>query len=196
MLGVMHEADPYGHLLVNGQPVTDSQLASLCGVQPDQIAMLLTELDNAGAYSRNATGVIYSRRMTRDAKKAKIARRNGKHGGNPNLRDSSGIPPSDNPYLNLKVKLKRTEDREEKERILSDLDQILDLTTTRLRTTGPPWTAEQKKAAWQSRICAEARRIMPAAVFDAFMKAWFNGDPRAQAAAEQIDQTLKRRKVR
>src|SRR3990167_8252379 len=69
MLCVMHEAKPYGHLLINGQPVTNPQLAGLCGVSPDQIATLLAELDNEGAYSRTAKGVIFSRRMTRDAKK-------------------------------------------------------------------------------------------------------------------------------
>jgi hypothetical protein len=91
---VMHDATPYGHLTVNGRPATDTQLALMTGTPPEQVADLLAELESAGVFSRNGKGVIYSRRMTRDEKKAKNAVKNGKNGGNPTLRKQKGnLPP-------------------------------------------------------------------------------------------------------
>jgi hypothetical protein len=46
MLCVMHNAEQYGHLLLNGRPVTDAQLAMLAGTTPDQIPVLLGELEH------------------------------------------------------------------------------------------------------------------------------------------------------
>jgi hypothetical protein len=71
MIGIMHKADPYGHLVVNGRPPTDTQLAALARCPPDQIPSLLEELENAGVFSRTRTRVIYSRRMTRDERRRK-----------------------------------------------------------------------------------------------------------------------------
>lgn len=75
MIGVMHKADPYGHLVVNGRPPTDTQLAALARCPPDQIPSLLEELENAGVFSRTRTRVIYSRRMTRDERRSKDGRK-------------------------------------------------------------------------------------------------------------------------
>lgn len=99
MLALMAEAIPQGHLLVNGKPPTDAQLAVLTAIPPDQIASFLTELDSAGVFSRTAKGVIYSRRMTRDAKKARLAREHGKKGGNPTLGKDERKSTWDNPPL-------------------------------------------------------------------------------------------------
>lgn len=96
MLGLMHEAIPYGHFLVSGQSPTDTQLAVLVGAPPEQIPALIGELEAAGVFSRTREGVIYSRKMTRASKKAAIARKNGKNGGNPSLCNKKGNPPSDN----------------------------------------------------------------------------------------------------
>jgi hypothetical protein len=68
---IMHRAEPYGHLVVNGRPVTDTQLAVLAGASPDRVPALMAELATAGVSSRNRAGVIYSRRMTRDEKRSK-----------------------------------------------------------------------------------------------------------------------------
>lgn len=68
---IMHRADPYGHLVVNGRPVTDVQLAVLAGTLPDRVPALVAELETAGVFSRNRAGTIYSRRMTRDEKRRK-----------------------------------------------------------------------------------------------------------------------------
>ena len=85
MICLMHEATPYGHLLVNGHCPTDTQVAVLTGTPPDQFSQCMRELEEAGVFSRTKDGVIYSRKLTRMAKKAATARNNGRKGGNPKL---------------------------------------------------------------------------------------------------------------
>lgn len=94
MLCLMHEAEPYGSLRVNKQPINDKQLASLCGVGTKEVSKALEELEAAGVFSRDDHGVIYSRRMERDKAKADRDKENGKSGGNPNL--TKGVNPQDN----------------------------------------------------------------------------------------------------
>ncbi len=85
MICIMHEATPYGHLLVNGHSPTETQLGVLVGAPPEQIAAMLGELETAGVFSRTRAGVIYSRKLARMAKKTATARKNGRNGGNPSL---------------------------------------------------------------------------------------------------------------
>lgn len=66
MLCLMHEAEPRGHLLLNGRPMTDAQLGALAGVPANTARDLLGELEAAGTFSRTRAGVIYSRRMRAD----------------------------------------------------------------------------------------------------------------------------------
>jgi hypothetical protein len=75
MLCIMHEAKPYGHLLIGGQPVGDADLSELVGKPVDQIGELLGELDRRGVFSRTQKGVIYSRRMIRDDQRANEGRK-------------------------------------------------------------------------------------------------------------------------
>lgn len=82
---VMHEADPYGHLLVDGRPMTPVELAVPGGVPIGQISHLLGELGSAKVFSRTAEGMIYSPRMVRDERRRQVARRNGRACGNPKL---------------------------------------------------------------------------------------------------------------
>lgn len=85
MLSLMHEAEPYGHLLVSGTAPTDRQLAKLVGCTEKECRAALDELKEAGVYSLTVNGVVYSRRMVRDFDKAQKDRSNGKGGGNPNI---------------------------------------------------------------------------------------------------------------
>lgn len=85
MLALMHGSERYGHLLISGNAPTGAQIAVLAGAQANQVTDLLGELEEARVFSRTATGVIYSRRMTDDERKARTARKNGKSGGNPKL---------------------------------------------------------------------------------------------------------------
>lgn len=76
MLCLMHEAEPRGHLLLNGRPMTDAQLAALAGVPVNTAQELLGELETAGTFSRTRAGVIYSRKMRADTAKSATQRAN------------------------------------------------------------------------------------------------------------------------
>lgn len=116
MIAVMHEATPYGHLLVAGQSPTDAQLAVLAGTPPDQIPGLVGELESSGVFSRTGAGVIFSRKMTRSAKKSAVAKKNGKNGGNPSLRKQKEISASDNQNTTDRVKPQKPEARDQIEK--------------------------------------------------------------------------------
>jgi hypothetical protein len=110
VLCLMHEAIPRGSLLVNGQPVTDKQLASLAGVSVRDVTNCLSQLESAGVFSREDNRTIYSRRMRRDEEKAERDKANGKGGGNPRLIE--GVNPPDKAQI--------PEARNQKEDIAAD----------------------------------------------------------------------------
>lgn len=85
-LCLAHAAEPYGHVLVNGKAVTPRQLAVLVGSNAKEIEGLLTELEEAGVFSRTEAGAIYSRRMVRDKAASDAGTAAGKQGGNPALK--------------------------------------------------------------------------------------------------------------
>lgn len=97
MICIMHEADPYGYLALNGKEVGLDKLADLTGGRLSELPTLLDELETAGVFSRTRNGTIYSRRMVRDEKKSKVSRKNGRLGGNPNLSKETGNSGWDNP---------------------------------------------------------------------------------------------------
>lgn len=70
MLCIMHEASPYGHLLVAAHPVKDDALARLVGTSVEEVQALLVELGAAGVFRRTRGGVIYSKRMIDDNKRS------------------------------------------------------------------------------------------------------------------------------
>jgi hypothetical protein len=93
MMCIMHDAEPYGSLLVNGKRIDKKQLAGLSGITEKDCTALLMELEGNGVFSRDADGTIYSRRMRRDHAKAIKDKENGKGGGNPKLK--GGVNPQD-----------------------------------------------------------------------------------------------------
>lgn len=104
MLCIAAEADPIGYVTVNGRPLDGQDLARIAGVSVPEAETLLAELDRNGVFSRDRNGTCYSRRMIRDAKRAKISRKNGKEGGNPALRKQRGNSARDNPPDNVGLK--------------------------------------------------------------------------------------------
>lgn len=98
MLAIMHDADPCGHLLVNGRQPSMRQLASVCGATEKECTKLVAELEECGVFSRTEDGVIFSRRMVRDKATSDEAVQNGKKGGNPKLKEENG---------NKKIKVNR-----------------------------------------------------------------------------------------
>lgn len=94
LIGYMHEAEPYGHLTINGTEPTLQDIASLVGRPLGEVRKAMAELEQRQVYSTDALqGTIYSRRMVRDKAKAEKDRENGKGGGNPKLK--GGVNPPD-----------------------------------------------------------------------------------------------------
>lgn len=89
MLAIMHASERYGRLLVAGKAPTAASLARQVGAAADEVEVLLDELREADVFSTDASGIIYSRRMKSDEKRAENARKVGKRGGNPRLLKQS-----------------------------------------------------------------------------------------------------------
>ncbi len=89
MLCIAAQHDPIGFVSVNSVPLDSQGIARLCApaIGMNEVEALLGELARNGVYTRDKRGAIYNRRMVRDAKKAAIARENGKLGGNPILKN-------------------------------------------------------------------------------------------------------------
>jgi hypothetical protein len=186
-MALMHEAKPYGHLLVNGRPVTDSQLASLTGAPVDQITALLGELENAGVSSKRSDGVIYSRRMTRDAKRSAEGKRYGKQGGNPALTHNQTLNPPDNREPSPRSQKPHPD-------IPKDSKSIVLASAQTLRNQKEK-SKQEIKAIWQSNICKEAYATMPADQYATFVEAWLSGDPAANRVAEELNKKMRARKA-
>lgn len=181
MICIMHEAEPYGHLVVNGQPVSTSQMATLAGISARECAKLTAELGAAGVFTL-VDGVITSRRMVRDKAKEAQDRENGKGGGNPKLldEDKGGVNPPDKGEDKAQIPEardqsdSRSETREggralftEGSRQLADaflqalgFDEPIKIPP---EFAGVPWRAVSwEEAGWPAElIAAEARRIGP-----------------------------------
>lgn len=66
MMCIAHECEPYGHLVVNGKPMTEAQIGRLSGISERETKKLIAELSESGVMSRTDDGTIFSRRMVRD----------------------------------------------------------------------------------------------------------------------------------
>lgn len=71
MIAIMHEAEPYGCLVLNDRPIPPAMLARQVGAEVAETEMLLSELEAAGVVRRKRTGILYSPRMVRDAVRAR-----------------------------------------------------------------------------------------------------------------------------
>lgn len=92
MLSLMHQAEPYGHLVLNGLPIDDAALGRMVGATPSKVRRLIEELERSGTASRRADGALYSRRMVRDEQLRNERAEFGKLGGNPKLKGKVNPP--------------------------------------------------------------------------------------------------------
>lgn len=101
MLCLMADANPVGHLLVNGRTPNMRQLAAVLGCSEKDANKLVAELEENGVFSRSDDGTIYSRRMVRDKVISDEASANGKKGGNPQIKPkkSSKVKPEEDEGL-------------------------------------------------------------------------------------------------
>ena len=92
LLCLMAMAEPYGHLALNGKPMTDDAVCRILGVDVATYKATLARLVDVGVCSTNGNGEIYSRRMVRDYERRTNGEKYGKRGGNPALKDSKDKP--------------------------------------------------------------------------------------------------------
>lgn len=82
MMFLGHDSARYGYLEVNGSPMPPEFIARRCGCDDTaQYETLLSELTAAGVPSTNDNGIIYSRRMVRDASLREVRAKAGRKGG-------------------------------------------------------------------------------------------------------------------
>lgn len=107
MLCIAHECEPYGHLTVNGRPMTAAQIGRHTGLTERECAKLIAELEDSGVLSRTAEGAIFSRRMVRDedvrtrraeggkagSEFGSLGAEHGKKGGRPRKETGDKKPP-------------------------------------------------------------------------------------------------------
>ena len=109
LIGLMHEAEPYGYLLLNGSKPEVKTLCGLLNMHHKTLIAGLKELSDHGVYSTDENGVIYSRRMVRDHAKALRDQANGRRGGNPGVNPQR--PQGVNPPVKGGVKAQKPEAR-------------------------------------------------------------------------------------
>lgn len=66
---VMHDSERYGYLCQAGKPIASDVLVRKCATTREELATCLEELFAAGIPDRTNDGIIYSRRMVRDAER-------------------------------------------------------------------------------------------------------------------------------
>jgi hypothetical protein len=99
LLCIAHECEPYGHLTINGKPMSAAQIARLVGLTAKECEKLLAELQDAGVSSVSDEGAIYSRRMVRDEDLRNRRADGGKAGSEHGIKGAAhgikgGRPPS------------------------------------------------------------------------------------------------------
>ncbi len=173
MLCIMHEATPRGFLVINGHDVTERHLAALTGTSTDEITNLISELESAGVFSRDGKGRILSRRMVRDDKKSKTAKKNGKKGGNPAVKrkgltdgnkseNSPSVNQQDNPPVKGQDKTHMPEARSQKP----------DTTTANAAVVGPAAASQDGKSKNQHTQIIKAFDDMQHEIFGPQARGW------------------------
>jgi hypothetical protein len=171
-LGIMHEADPRGHLIVAGLPVTVDQLALHVGRPLKEVRAALDELMRHGVPSVDESGVVYSRRMVRDTAKSEKASADGARGGNPKLKPTlkghvnGALIPACAQTRDLSSK--RTDVEVKDEQGEREREPEPDLTAARFETF---WDAYPNKARRQDAEAAFAKLNPDVALFETILDA-------------------------
>lgn len=85
MLCLMARATPKGELRIGGEPCSVTDLSRAVGESEETVAALLDELRRRGVYSTTRAGVIFCRRMRKDAEISRKRAEAGRKGGNASL---------------------------------------------------------------------------------------------------------------
>lgn len=111
MIGLMHEAEPYGHLVLAGRAMDYATLSRVIGVDQGVVKGAVKELESLGVFNRTDGGVIVSRRMVRDETRRKTLQNNGAKGGNPKLKNQELSGSLDKQAANQEDKPQKPETR-------------------------------------------------------------------------------------
>jgi hypothetical protein len=178
---LMHEAEPYGHLIVRGSALETAQLASIVGATEQSVRSCLHELEEAGVLSVKPDGTVYCRRMVRDAKNRERAKNHGKRGGSPLLKK----PVASNVYeLPLKGGVKgedkaplklRSQKLDTRREANASVEQVFD-------ALWPLWPSEARKRHPQQKVRA---------AIDAQLKLGANPDEIIAAGKAHVAERIK-----
>ena len=169
MLCICAKSEPIGYLMVQGQPLAADDMATLTGWPAEDVRRWWDELAKWGVFSVDAKGRPFSRRMIADEKKAKIARKNGKGGGNPKLRKNTGNPPSDNPPDKGRVKGR---DKTHMPYANSQTVEATNIASTVGAEGRALSEARPSRAAWAGP--SEIRDLVVAAKDENYARSWFD----------------------
>lgn len=90
MLCIAHDCEPYGHLVVNGRPMTAAQIAGqVGGLTAAQCKRLVDELVGNGVVRVGDDGAMYSKRMVEDERLRTLRAEGGKAGAEHGARGAS-----------------------------------------------------------------------------------------------------------
>lgn len=131
MMCLMHKAEPYGSLLVNGTRVDKRKLAILVGITEKECSALLLEIEGSGVFSRDEDGTIYSRRMRRD-----------------HIKSEEGRKQIEKRWGGLNRSPNRSRDDEPITQKLEARDQKLEKKETRARALPPDWPSDFREQFW------------------------------------------------
>ncbi|MGC5748438.1 winged helix-turn-helix domain-containing protein [Gluconobacter sp. NFX36] len=177
ILCLMADANPVGHLLVNGRAPNMRQLAAVLGCSEREASKHVSELEENGVFSRSDDGTIYSRRMVRDKAISDEASANGKKGGNPQIKPKKAtkVKPEEDKGLTPTLNQEATPTLKHQEAEADTEADIHSLTTFESERAQNPKSEKSKRA---SRLAANWR---PSAEMVEFAQA--NGvDPERTAA--------------
>ncbi|MBF0892506.1 hypothetical protein HKD28_13970 [Gluconobacter sp. LMG 1744] len=205
MLCLMADADPVGHLLVNGRSPNMRQLSAVLGCSEREATKLVAELEENGVFSRSEDGTIFSRRMVRDKAISDEAAANGKKGGNPNIigkgkrkvkgEDAEGLTPSLKANATPPLKHQETEAEADTERknSLRELESApADAPPAPAPKSEKPKRASRLLADWQPTPeqiqFAEANQVDPVRTAEVFRDYWL-GVPGTKGCKADWDAT-------
>lgn len=200
LLCVAAESDPYGHVLINGRKPTVAELSRICGEGEAVLSGLIEELDRNGVFSRTRGGVIYSRRMVRDA--ALSAKRSvaGAVGGQKTQAKTHPANTGETTIIDCLPKQNQSKRRSKPETVAppsslacspEDIKNTFRETTARLRARGtqpgPNFDDPAvRKAAWEQKVFAAVRAELTDDDATALIAGYLDNQPAAKQRIERI----------
>ncbi len=158
MLAIMHEASPFGHLVLNDKPVPTETLALMVGSTRDEVEKLLAELNAASVFRVNRKGAIHSARMIKERVRSEKSRKGAeKQWSQARKKTKESTAPNGSPTAKkLEVRSQSPDSKEEPfgSSQASRLPAEWGLSPELLG-----WTAENFPAATQSEIKLEVERF-------------------------------------